>query len=288
MPMSAASSPIGPAPVTSTRSCTEHARVAMRSICSHALARMLDGSVSTPRSPSSSGIGIAKSCSIGHELGAVAVEALDAALGVLAVAAHVPLALAQQAHGTGSGRRTMPDHELARLEPRPGPASRGRAARGRARAARDRAAARRERRSAISRSVPQTPSRTGSTSSSPSFGSGSGSSVSSALSGTPGNDRHRAHQRGKFFTTESRQSVMMSWKPVGRRTSRQMPARRYRAISLPSWRAWMSNPNGRGRGWSAPARVSTSMPKRASMPSRVRDRQGPSESCCRCSAASPR
>ena len=58
---------------------------------------------------------------------------------------------------------------------------------------------------------------------------------------------------------------MMSWKPVGRRTSRQMPARRYRAISLPSWRAWMSKPNGRGRGWSAPARVSTSMPKRASM-----------------------
>ena len=36
----------------------------MRSICSQALARMLDGSVRTPSVPSSSGIGTAKSASI--------------------------------------------------------------------------------------------------------------------------------------------------------------------------------------------------------------------------------
>ena len=92
--------------------------------------------------------------------------------------------------------------------------------------------------------------------------------------GTPGNDRHRAHQRGKSFTTESRQSVMMSWKPVGRRTSRQMPARRYRAISLPSWRAWKrirTAAAGDGRrppAWpvDAEARVDAS---------RVRERQAP-------------
>ena len=52
-PISAASKPTGPAPVTSaTRGCQDGARLPMRSICSQALATTLVGSSSTPSVPS--------------------------------------------------------------------------------------------------------------------------------------------------------------------------------------------------------------------------------------------
>ena len=133
----------------------------------------------------------------GHELGAVAVEPLDAALGVLAVAAHVPLALGAAGARDGVGPADDARHELALLETSARPPSRGRAARGRARAARGRAAARRERPPAISRSVPQTPSRTRLDEQLAVLRLGLGQLRQLGAVGTPGNDRHRAHQRGK-------------------------------------------------------------------------------------------
>jgi hypothetical protein len=48
LPSIAASSPIGPAPVTSTRSGAKYARAPMRSIWSHALATIEVGSISIP------------------------------------------------------------------------------------------------------------------------------------------------------------------------------------------------------------------------------------------------
>ena len=53
----------------------------------------------------------------GHELRAVAVERLDAPLGVLAVAAHVPLALGAAGAGHRIGPADDARDELARLEP---------------------------------------------------------------------------------------------------------------------------------------------------------------------------
>ena len=51
-------------------------------------------------------------------LGAVAVALLDAALGVAAVAAHVPFAGGAGGQGTGSGRRTMPTTRSPGATPR--------------------------------------------------------------------------------------------------------------------------------------------------------------------------
>ena len=70
-----------------------------------------------------------------HELGAVAVERLDAALGVLPVAAHVPLALGAAGARHRVGAAHDAGHEL------PGVLSRARAAHARAPAAPDRAGA---------------------------------------------------------------------------------------------------------------------------------------------------
>ena len=52
---SAASSPIGPAPVTSTRRGDQAARPPIRSMWSHAFATTLAGSTSTAASPSDAG-----------------------------------------------------------------------------------------------------------------------------------------------------------------------------------------------------------------------------------------
>ena len=108
MPISAASSPIGPAPVTSkVLGCHARARWPMRSVWSQALARMLAGSSSTPRMPRAR-VDLDGEFRLDAEaLGAVAVALLDAALGVASVAAHVPLA-----GGAGEARlRIGPAHD---------------------------------------------------------------------------------------------------------------------------------------------------------------------------------
>ena len=91
-PMSAASRPIGPAPVTTAALRVPLARLPVRSACSHAFATTLVGS---SRTPSGSELCVELHERIGlrpvplpHE----PVERLDAVLGVLAVPAEVPLA----------------------------------------------------------------------------------------------------------------------------------------------------------------------------------------------------
>ena len=121
-----------------------------------------------------------------HELGAVAVERLDAALRVLAVAAHVPLAprAARARHRVGA-----PDDagdQLAGSSRCPRALARARAARGRARAARGRAAARRGRPRGSPGRCRTRRGRAARRAARRRSGSGSGSSVSSALPGWPG------------------------------------------------------------------------------------------------------
>ena len=113
-PMSAASMPMGPAPVTTTVWGSQWARPPMRSTCSHALATTLVGSRSTPRLPER---GVDLHGEVGMDavvLGAVAVVALDAALGVLAVVAEVPLAHRAVPARHRVGAPDDADHEVAR------------------------------------------------------------------------------------------------------------------------------------------------------------------------------
>ena len=90
-PMSAASMPIGPAPVTSAVRGSQNARARMAATISQALATTVVGSSRTPSRPRAGSSLVTKlgldPPSLRHE----AVELLDAPLGVLPVAAHVPL-----------------------------------------------------------------------------------------------------------------------------------------------------------------------------------------------------
>ena len=112
----AASRPIGPAPVTSTVRGSQNERRPMIATCSRALVITVVGSRRTPRSPrlGSTLIGVLRldPPALGH----VAVDLLDPALGVLAVAAHVPLA--DGAVGAGDRVRAAddPHHQVALLQ----------------------------------------------------------------------------------------------------------------------------------------------------------------------------
>ena len=188
MAISAASRPIGPAPVTSTRSCTAQARAAdaldlLPGLGEHAGRLGEHAQLAEPGIDGDGEVRLER-----HQLGAVAVPALDAALGVEPVAAHVPLAARAAGAGLGVGPAHDARHQVAGLEARAGRArrARARAARGRARAARGPRARSPCTPSTISRSVPQTPSRSVSTSSSSGPGRGSSIWLSSALPGSPG------------------------------------------------------------------------------------------------------
>ena len=83
---------MGPAPTTSTVCGSQNVRRPMVRICSHALATTVVGSNSTPRTPR---LAVDPDDVLGLDpppLGHEAVRLLDAALGVAAVGAHVPLA----------------------------------------------------------------------------------------------------------------------------------------------------------------------------------------------------
>ena len=115
-PSSAASNPIGPAPVTSTCCGSQNARRPTRATCSHALATTVVGSEQHAEEPERRVdphrvLGLDPPA-LGHE----AVDLLDAALGVLAVAAHVPLADGAVRARDGVGPAHDADDQVALLQ----------------------------------------------------------------------------------------------------------------------------------------------------------------------------
>ena len=158
------------------------------STCSHALATTVVGSSSTPRMPSERRdlhrvLGL-DAPALGHE----AVDLLDAALGVLAVAAHVPLAdgAVRARHGVrppDDADDQVPFLERAAPGRDRGP---GRATRGRARAGSRRAAPSRTARGRSPRRCRRHPTAMASTSTEPSCSAGSGISSRRAVSATSG------------------------------------------------------------------------------------------------------
>ena len=115
-----ASSPIGPAPVTSARPRRKNARCEIRSTWSHAFASTEVGSSNTPRSPSARGIASAKSgstrhCSLPYPWRRTIPRSANRSLRHMS---HSPAAHA--GHGTGSGRRTIPTTRSPALKARAG------------------------------------------------------------------------------------------------------------------------------------------------------------------------
>ena len=104
----AASSPIGPAPVTSTVRGSQKARWPTATTCSHAFATTVVGSSSTPRSPSEGSIFMAYSGSIRQR------SDMKPSISLMPRSVYWPLRhmshspTAQLGREPGPGRRTMP------------------------------------------------------------------------------------------------------------------------------------------------------------------------------------
>ena len=108
VPIRAASSPIGPAPVTS-KVCGCQTRAPADALGVVPGLGEDAGRLEQHAKDAQIGVDLDGEFRLDAEaLGAVAVPLLDAALGVAPVAAHVPFALGAGEHGSGSGRRTMP------------------------------------------------------------------------------------------------------------------------------------------------------------------------------------
>ena len=183
----AARRPIGPAPVTSTVFGFQKERWPTAATCSSAFATTVVGSSSTPRRPSDGSTLIAYSGSMRQRSDMKPWICLipRSVYWPLRHMSHSPTA--QLGQGTGSGRRTMPTTRSPFWSPLVGPGS----------TTRPRDSWPSTRRacpggaqpylpSAISTSVPQTPTATASTRTEPSRGSGSGTSSNRALPGFPG------------------------------------------------------------------------------------------------------
>src|SRR5208337_2295554 len=115
-PSRAASKPIGPAPVTSTVLGSQKARWPTAITASQALATTVVGSSRTPSSPRELSTLIAYSGSILQRLRHVAVNLFNAALGILAVATHIPFSDRAIRAGYGIGAAHDADHEIAFLQ----------------------------------------------------------------------------------------------------------------------------------------------------------------------------
>ncbi len=117
-PSSAASSPIGPAPVTSTFCGSNQAREPMRLDVLPGLGHH-GGGLHQHAELAQRGVDLDRVVGLDDPLlAAVAVQLLDAALGVLAVAAHVELAPGAGAAGHGVGPADHAHHQVAGGEAR--------------------------------------------------------------------------------------------------------------------------------------------------------------------------
>ena len=183
----AARRPIGPAPVTSTVSASQKER---RPTIDDLLERLRDHGHRLEEHAEDPERRVHLDRVLGLDAPALRhepVDLLDPALGVLAVAAHVPLADRAVGAGHGVGRRTMPTTRSPFLSPPLGPGSTTRPSDSWPSTSRVLpGGAQPYLPSAISTSVPQTPTATASTRTEPSRTSGSGTSSNRAVPGLPG------------------------------------------------------------------------------------------------------
>ena len=180
----AARRPIGPAPVTSAVRGSQKARRPTATTCSQALTTTVVGSSSTPRSPRDRSIFMAYSGSILQR------SDMKPSICLMPRSVYWPLRhmshspTAQLGQGTGSGRRTIPATRSPTLSAPEGPGSITRPRDSWPSTRRDfPGGAQPYLPSTISRSVPQTPTATASTSTDPSRAAGSGMSSSRAVPG---------------------------------------------------------------------------------------------------------
>src|SRR5688572_776651 len=181
---SAASRPMGPAPVTSTLLGSQKARCPTACTCSQALVTTVVGSSSTPRRPSERSTFMAYSGSIRH------LSDMKPSICLMPRSVYWPLRhmshspTAQLGQGTGSGRRTIPATRSPFCRPPVGPGSSTRPSDSCPSTNRVLpGGAHPYLPSIISTSVPQTPTATASTITDPSRTSGAGMSSRRTLSG---------------------------------------------------------------------------------------------------------